>query len=283
MRRSIIFSVVAVFLAIALSSCQKDPVLTIDASSLEMAATGMSKSVSITSNYPWVATSSDSWITLSSYSGAEGSSTISVSVSSTDKYDTRTGSVTIITSSKEPLSKTISVTQSQKNDILLTSDKENVGYEGGEITVDLQTNVKYGISISSDVDWIKEVKTKGLSAYKHTFEIACNREKVARQAYITFKDPASSISAAVLVTQTGSPSTFVLRHNAGTLEIPYIDGLNVDGTVDWGDGVSQAYDLELTHIYSLPGEYIMNVEVTGASSVFLNSITGISHIDISNF
>lgn len=275
--------IAAALLAVSISSCQKEPVLTISLSSIEAPASGSSKNISVTSNYAWTATTSDSWIRLAASGGAEGTSSLSISVNRNETYESRTGTVTLTTSSKEPLRKTISVTQTQKSDIIISGETVQVGYDGGKINVVLKANVKYDIIVDEGIDWIKEVKTKALNEFTHTFEVGFNPLKVQRQAYITFKDQASTLSGRVYVVQKGSPNHLLFVHNTATLQAPDIDGLNIEGTVDWGDGVSQTYDAKLTHIYDSPGEYTVDVKVTGASTLFLNTLTGVSHIDISDF
>lgn len=76
------------------------------------------------------------------------------------------------------------ITQLQKDVLVLTAKKDyDIAYQGDTLKFNVSHNLD--LKIRSDVDWIKEVKTKGLVEEAHTFIVEPNAGE-ARTGKITF-------------------------------------------------------------------------------------------------
>ena len=150
------------------------------------------KSLSFSVNANWTlsiasTTSGATWCKASATSGSKGSANVKFTVDENTSYDDRSVSITIKAGT---VSKTFTITQKGADAMLVTTTKYEVAQEGGKIEVEVKANVDYQFAISETAkDWITETKSKsrGLTTYKHSFDIAENEEAEKREGEITFK------------------------------------------------------------------------------------------------
>ena len=150
------------------------------------------QTVSFSVNTNWTlsvasTTSGATWCKASTTSGSKGTANVKFTVDENTGYDDRSVSVTIKAGS---VSKTFTITQKGVDTLLVTTNKYEVAQEGGRIEVEVKANINYELAISETAkDWITESKSKSraLSTYKHTFEIAASEEVEKREGEITFK------------------------------------------------------------------------------------------------
>ena len=150
------------------------------------------KSLSFSVNANWTlsiasTTSGATWCKASVTSGSKGSANVKFTVNENTSYDDRSVSVTIKAGT---VSKTFTITQKGAETMLVTTSKYEVAQEGGKIEVEVKANVDYQFAISETAkDWITETnsKSRGLTTYKHSFDIAMNEEAEKREGEITFK------------------------------------------------------------------------------------------------
>ena len=150
------------------------------------------KSLSFSVNANWTlsiasTTSGATWCKASATSGSKGSANVKFTVDENTSYDDRSVSITIKAGT---VSKTFTITQKGADAMLVTTTKYEVAQEGGKIEVEVKANVEYQMAISETAkDWITETKSKsrGLTTYKHSFDIAMNEENEKREGEITFK------------------------------------------------------------------------------------------------
>ena len=159
---------------------------------LSFASSQGEQSVSFSVNANWTLsiasiTSGATWCKASATSGSKGSANVKFTVNENTSYDDRIVSVTIKAGT---VSKTFTITQKGAEAMLVTTSKYEVAQEGGKIEVEVKANVDYQFAISETAkDWITETKSKsrGLTTYKHSFDIAMNEEAEKREGEITFK------------------------------------------------------------------------------------------------
>lgn len=150
------------------------------------------QTVSFSANTNWTlsvasTTSGATWCKASTTSGSKGTANVKFTVDENTGYDDRSVSVTIKAGSAN---KTFTITQKGVDALLVTTNKYEVAQEGGKIEVEVKTNIKYELAISETAkNWITESKSKSraLTTYKHTFEIALNEDSDKREGEITFK------------------------------------------------------------------------------------------------
>ncbi len=103
-------------------ACQKDeePYVRFLTTSVALANTGGEEQISFETNSSWVASSSEAWCTITPSRGGASSKSITIKLATNNGYEARTCDVSILAGG---VSKTITITQSQKNAIIITNKK----------------------------------------------------------------------------------------------------------------------------------------------------------------
>lgn len=145
---------------------------------------GGEDSFEIDSNTDWVITSDADWLTIEPAEG-NGYGYVTLTASASDLYDDRN---TVITVKAGDKTETFTVTQKYAEALLVTKNKFDIPQEGGEFTVEVQSNISYNIVIDEDCQlWITEVpQSKTLTTYTHTYSVSENPNTENREGIITF-------------------------------------------------------------------------------------------------
>lgn len=133
-------------------------------------------------------------------------------------YDTRNAVITI-TNTANNLKESINVYQNQKNAIIIGSNEFEVPYSGGDVKVEIKSNIDYEVVIADNLDWItKAPNTRGLTVSIVTLRISKNENIEDRIGKVTIQDTASGISNTVTITQAGNTEVQTINvAEAGTL------------------------------------------------------------------
>lgn len=168
--------------------------ITIDSSiisnGLSFSNVGGDQSISFTTNENWTlsvasTTSGVTWCTASATSGTKGSASVKFTVTENTDYEDRSVSVTIKSGTA---AKTFTISQKSADALLVTTNKYEVGQEGGTIEIEVKANIDYKMEISEKAkDWIKESSSRALTTYKHKLDISMNEDVEKREGEITFK------------------------------------------------------------------------------------------------
>lgn len=267
-------------LALALQSCKPQPSMTLSAEAITAPAGGITQAVKITTNYPWTATVSDSWIVLHNTEALSGDALIGVYVMANTSYGEREGTITITC---DELTKTIKVTQSQNDAISIDGTAAEVTYIGGEIIIPVEANVAYEVVIPAGVDWITNSGTKAMESKQQSVTVARNESEEDRSAEIVFRNTASGIEKVFYIKQAGFSPTVVIEHTALEFTVPELSGEEASATVMWGDGTSEPYEKGLTHEYPVEGTYNVKIIGKGITGYTLASIDGVISFDLTEF
>ena len=164
-----------------------------------LSQTGGSAQLTFKTNADWTAKSSDSWIKVSQTSGKAGTITLTISAEDNDGYDDRKGTVTISSGS---VSKTIDVSQVQKDAIVLALQDYSVAATAQTLDFEVETNVSLSVVISDDASsWITQATTRALHTESLHFDIAENPSTETREGTITISG--GSVSQTIKVKQDG--------------------------------------------------------------------------------
>lgn len=184
-----ILTLLAIALA-ALTSCRPDGgeispsevYLNVYYDDIVFPSDGGGDSFEIESNGDWVITNDADWLTIEPSEG-KGSCSIALTASASDLYDDRN---TVITVSAGDKTETFTVTQKYAEALLVTKNKFDIPQEGGEFTVEVQSNITYDIVIDEGCQsWITEVpSSKALNTYTHTFSVESNQDTTKRDGSI---------------------------------------------------------------------------------------------------
>lgn len=192
-----------------------------------LSQTGGSAKLTFKASSDWSATCSESWINLSQESGKAGNVTITISASDNDTYDERKGTVTISIGS---VSKTINVSQVQKDAIVLAKEEHIITYNTQTIDFEIQTNVEIQVSISDDAkSWISQANTRALQTVALHFDIAKNVNDDERIGIITIQG--GEIVQKITIKQSYDFST--TERNALIELFKATDGTNWRENINW--------------------------------------------------
>lgn len=136
----------------------------------------------IETNTDWVIGNDADWLTIEPKEG-NGNSSITLTATASDVYDDRN---TVITVKAGDKTETFTVTQKYAEALLVTKNKFDIPQEGGDFTIEIQSNISYEIQIDSDSQsWISEApQSKALTTYTHTFSVESNPNTTKRDGSI---------------------------------------------------------------------------------------------------
>lgn len=220
MRKLTSISVILLAMAIVIASCQKEPELTLTSSpSVELSVDGSSGTITFTANRDWSVSSSDSWVSVSPSHGVASDKPITVNVScnANTTYDDRMATVSI---SMEGLSQVVTVRQPANKGIILPKQVFDIQSDSKSIDVEVQANVQY--SISTSVNWIKHINTKGLTSNTLTFSIEENTSYDSREGTITIKSQEGNIQEQVISVRQAKKDAINVEKTS--YEMPYGGG-----------------------------------------------------------
>ncbi len=218
-------------------ACTEEPYLNLTGDSFyTVESEGKQVTVQFSTNYPWKATSSASWLTVLPASGEAGSHTILLTVAANTDYDTRTASVTI---TSEGLSQSISVSQDEKKGFVINETSFRINSSGGSIKVPLSANVAYTVSVSNNSSsWLSVTQTKAMNSY--TLDVVAQKNETydERRGEITVSANGQSSTISIvqdalegLIVETAE---FEIGKEGGTIEIPVTSNIQYSAEVIQG-------------------------------------------------
>ena len=238
--------------------------------------------ITFTTNAAWTASvgTSTSWLSVSPASGAAGTHTLTVTAQENDTYDERNATVTIKAGS---VSKNITVTQKQKDALIVTSNKVEIGAEDGEFFIEVKANVKFEYEIEEAAQsWITSDGSRALTTSVLKFKALENENTYKREGKIIIHS--GEFSETVTIYQEGSKPTIVLTQNEYTVAsegetIKVELKSNVDYEiqlpgVDWIQENSSRAMSSATHYFEIaPNE---EYDSRSAEILFINKENGLS-------
>lgn len=211
--------IASVLLAACMVSCKKDPkvedAVTIKTADATVPVEGGVVSISINASVPWTAKSSADWLSISPTSGEAGDATIKASVLKNENLDDRTAEVTVTAGTK---SAKFTVTQSQKDAMVIDKVDYVVEADGGNVEIPVSANVEYTVTVPEAVDWIHVVSTKGMVDSKITLTVDATKEYVSGEDGI---NPEAIVRSAKVTVSSGSLSKEVTVGQK--TYVPYFD------------------------------------------------------------
>ena len=171
----------------------------------------------------------------------------------------------------------------EREDPELTIDKgqETVAAEGGSLTVTVSSN--YGWTASSADPWITVNPTSGQKGTATvSVSVAANSGSMSRRGSVTFTCEGLTRSVNISQAQPLNQKLTIV-HNASVFTVPTINGNGMTGKVDFGEGEKQNYAANLKWTYSGAGSHKVVIELAGGTSFTMESVAGVSEIDLSAF
>ena len=173
---------------------------------------GGTATVSFTAAADWTAeatavTRALDWVSVQPTSGTAGDVTLTITTQPNDTYDERNAAIVLTCAGERT---TFTVSQKQKDALLLSSDKVELDAVGGDFTLTLQANVQVTYEIEPGTDWLKpaDAATKGLTDLSFAFHADENTDDDPRQAVITLSG--NGLTETVTVFQAGTAPVLVV-------------------------------------------------------------------------
>lgn len=145
---------------------------------------------------------SDNWCSIYPTSGDAGLANITVTSKANETYEERSATIIIICGSQE---KAVTVSQKQKDVIIITDKEIEISSEGGLVTIPIQSNVHYSYSIQDNISWISPISPRNLATSSASFNIESNNKTEIRKGVITFTFGA--LEEKVVISQNALDST----------------------------------------------------------------------------
>ena len=123
-----------------------------------------------------------------------------------ETYDARSAVIRFI-DRENGIEQTVTVTQMQRDAIVVAQNVYQIGVEGGALDFAVQANVDF--TVSTNADWITQVETRGLTERMLCFDVAPNEGEEMREAVITL--------------ESGSVKQTIKVQQFGKMEEPFID------------------------------------------------------------
>ena len=248
---------------------------------------GGTNEISFTTTEAWSAsvvnTRADGWLSINPTSGAAGNAKINVTTKPNDTPDDRSASIIIKAGTT---SKTINVSQKQKDALTVTASKFEVGAEGGEVKIEVKANINFEYAIEESAkDWVTQANTRALKTSTLTFKVAANEETQKREAKITIKS--GEFNETVTIYQAGSTPSIVISKNEYVVsadgEVINVEVTsNVDVKVEMPTGVDWISENKTratsTNTYSFDVAPSQEYEQRSAEIRFTNKENGLSEV-----
>lgn len=256
MRKTFFLTVVWAVSMILFPSCsdtgEKDQVPEINLHTTSITSTspllsqeGGSEKVSFTTNIPWTATSSTSWLSVSPSHGEAGDDTITLTTLSNTTCESRTGTITI---SGDGISKTISVTQNgAKATVSLSVSSIEISSQANIQSIGVNSNTFW--TVSSDQIWCIASPVSGTGDQDFSISVSDNLTLSSRTATVIVT--ANTVSDTMTVTQNGAAANLSL--SVTSLKMESSEGKE-DVTVTSNAGWSVSSDQEWCTVSSATGE-----------------------------
>ncbi|MBP5625529.1 MAG: BACON domain-containing protein [Bacteroidales bacterium] len=271
-------------LGLALAGCKKQPYLDVDKTSINLLSSGGSEQITVSANYPWTATASDSWISIKY---TEGENLLKVTVGTNNNTESRRGTITI---KSEGLTVSVPVAQNQRDVIVLeTSGRVRIGREAQQVEVQLQSNVEdMTVTVDEGSDWVSVVSTKAVTARKITLAVKANDAR-ERQARVSFSDKTGTVKQQISINQDGVPRIVrVTFQDVPRFRVPELEGTGTPGEalsayIFW-DGATQGtpYDASLSKVYDFASGSL-RIEAQRVGLITFDDVDGLVSIDLSDF
>lgn len=197
--------------------------------------------ISVSTNKEWTAhlinDRADDWISISTSSGS-GEGSIRCILKENTGYDERSASIVI---SVEGFTKTVRVTQKQKDALLVSASKVEFGAEGGNFTIEVKHNITYTLTVDpSCASWIRSASTKAMSTDALPFTVDPNSSVNKREGKIYVESAMGKET--VTIYQAGdnpeliqSQILYTVADEGGVIDVDVISDatINVDIKCDW--------------------------------------------------
>ena len=288
--KKILHILLLVIVCLSWVGCSSDPIvqpsIEIKGSTSYIIGTlGEEISIEFTSAKEWTAQTDQSWCTLSQKYGTGGTVALTITVMENTTTDDREATLTI---TSETVSKEITITQKQKDALVVAKKEYALGADAASLELELSMNVN-ALKVDVNVGWIHIVgsSSRAMETHHIAVQIDENLSPNTREGIIVIalENATEDEHQKIKIVQEGLliKGTVSIVHSNWEMMVPVLMGPNLSGIVNWGDGEKDDYKSDLVHPYAEGKEYTLVLDHAGAQSVKIPSLEGVIEIDLSNF
>lgn len=239
------------------------PTFTIKSDKLiEVASNNQVIVIDFTTNRDWSAVieteESNEWCRLSMSEGKAGKYDLRLNI---DKNLAEYSREAKITFTYDNCSETVEIKQREHLFVDIDNDVYMIESQGGELSIDLESNTDFSVSIDKKYDWITYIATKTTKESTLVFQISANSSVDGRVGYVNvnYSDGTKKIS----IKQTGVDPILEITNNYLDFESEASE-TSFEYTANFKCNVSSSSDwLKVSHSYY---EYKVNVSVSSNTS-----------------
>ena len=214
---------------------ESKPQIELNVTTSNFTTDGGENEITFTAPEAWTAQVSSSrstnWCTVYPTSGPAGEANISVTTTPNDTPDDRTASIVIKSGS---LTKTLTVSQKQKNALTLTASKFELTTKGGEVVIEVKANISYECIIEEAAkSWVTYKGTRAMRTSSVVLQVAENNQVGKRSGKVTIKG--DKFNETVNIYQAGIEPSIVVSQNeytvssaGGTIAVDVASNVNVE-------------------------------------------------------
>ena len=223
-----LYSVIVILLALTLfTSCGKSEVENYNNNKIEIktqevlfATDGGNDTISFTANEAWtaqvVSSNGNDWCEIYPSSGSAGEATITVTTTPNETPNDRIASIVI---NVGKVSETVTVSQKQKDAIIISKKYINIEREEETVEVKINANVDFEIQIPSEATWINLVETRALVENSVYLKVLQNDSDACRNASITVVNKDSMLSDTLVILQQGNKTSSNIAYSEDQEEL----------------------------------------------------------------
>ena len=179
-------------------------------------------------------------------------------------YDQRSATI-VFTNKADNLTEEVTITQAQKDAIVLAKSEYEIGADGGALDFEIQTNVD--VTVNTSATWIKQVMTRALESKMLFFDIAANDAQEAREGTITLSGGAATQT--ITVKQKGAQGILDAERQA------LIDLYNATGGDNWKNNTNWCSDKPVSEWYGVTcGNMVSNYGQVTSIYLDYNNLVG---------
>ena len=158
----------------------------------------------------------------------------------------------------------------------VATDALELDYREQRVEIEVKTALE-DVDIREQVLWIT---VNGFEDGKVKLAVKANDTESAREADVVIS--AGEFSHTVHIKQLPKPDMLTLKlgHSSEMLDSPEWGGDDVSGTINWGDGTSEAYASGASHEYSDSEKRTATFEMEGATSFKIDRVGDIESVEI---
>lgn len=178
----------------------------------------------------------------------------------------------------------VSCQQEPQGELKLSTEEETMGSDGGVINLTVESNYRWTCN-SGTKDIIISQKSGDAGTTGITVTVPGNPGEAARSIEVKFN--CENAKAVLNVSQAGSRfDTLTVMHSSYYFPAISFDGTGFTGKINWGDGESgdfSYYSPMPSHEYSRASDYTVTVTTHDTEGFFLETMKGVSKIDLTKF